>query len=61
MGVPKNKTSKARRDKRNAHRSLTPPNLAKCPQCNEMHLPHRICPGCGYYHDRQVLQFEEQE
>lgn len=60
MGVPKRKTSKARRDKRNAHRSLTTQSLSRCPQCNEMRLPHRVCPGCGYYRDRQVLEFDEE-
>jgi len=60
MGVPKRKTSKARRDKRRAHMSLAPPSLAKCPQCLEMRLPHRVCPTCGYYRDRVVLDFEEE-
>ena len=59
MGVPKRKTSKARRDKRNAHRAVTAPSLSRCPQCNEQRLPHRVCPGCGYYHDRLVLELEE--
>ncbi len=60
MGVPKRKTSKARRDKRRAHLSLATPPLARCPQCNEMRMPHRVCPGCGYYRDREVLEFEEE-
>jgi large subunit ribosomal protein L32 len=59
MGVPKRKTSKARRDKRRSHLSLSVPSLAKCPQCSEMRLPHRVCPNCGYYRDRAVLEFEE--
>lgn len=60
MGVPKRKTSKARRDKRNAHRALSVPSLSHCPQCNELRLPHRVCPGCGHYHGRLVLEFEEE-
>jgi large subunit ribosomal protein L32 len=59
MGVPKRKTSKSRRDKRNAHRAIAGPSLSRCPQCNEMRLPHRVCPGCGYYRDRLVLEQEE--
>jgi large subunit ribosomal protein L32 len=59
MGVPKRKTSKSRRDKRNAHRAVAGPSLSRCPQCNEMRLPHRVCPGCGYYRDRLVLELEE--
>ncbi|NLI32717.1 MAG: 50S ribosomal protein L32 [Deltaproteobacteria bacterium] len=59
MGVPKRKTSKARRDKRRAHDSVSPPSLSRCPQCNEMRLPHRVCPSCGYYRNRVVLEYEE--
>lgn len=60
MAVPKRKTSKSRRDKRNAHRALAQPAFSRCPQCNEPRLPHRVCPGCGYYRDRVVLEFEEE-
>jgi len=60
MGVPKKKTSKARRGKRNAHRALSAPALSLCPQCKETKLPHRVCPSCGTYHDREVLTFEEE-
>lgn len=60
MGVPKRKTSKARRDKRRAHDYLTTTSLSRCPQCNEMRLPHHVCPTCGYYHDRVVLESEEE-
>ncbi|NSW88093.1 MAG: 50S ribosomal protein L32 [Syntrophobacteraceae bacterium] len=60
MGVPKKKTSKSRRDKRSAHHGLSTPSTSRCPQCNELRLPHRVCPGCGYYRDRVVLNFEEE-
>lgn len=60
MGVPKNKTSKARRDKRRAHHALAMPALARCSQCSEMHLAHRACPNCGYYKGRLVLELEEE-
>ncbi|MGA7876818.1 MAG: 50S ribosomal protein L32 [Desulfoferrobacter sp.] len=60
MAVPKRKTSKARRNKRRAHKKLAPPSLSRCPQCSEPRLPHRVCPTCGYYRDRVVLEFEEE-
>ena len=60
MGVPKRKTSKARRDKRRANHGVETPALAKCPQCNEMRLSHRACPNCGYYKGRLVLELEEE-
>jgi len=60
MGVPKRKTSKARRDKRRAHHALSTPALARCPQCNEIGLSHRVCPNCGFYKGRLVLESEEE-
>lgn len=60
MAVPKRKTSKARRDKRRAHKSLSGPALSVRPQCSEPRMPHRVCPNCGYYRDRAVLEIEEE-
>ncbi len=60
MGVPKRKTSKARRDKRRANHAVATPALARCSQCNEMRLAHRACPNCGYYKGRLVLELQEE-
>ncbi len=60
MAVPKRKVSKARRDKRNAHRALSLPALSRCPQCNEQRMPHRVCPSCGHYKGRTAVEFEEE-
>jgi len=59
MPVPKRKTSKARRDKRRTHWKLSLPGMALCPRCQEAKLPHHICPKCGYYKDRQVVEAKE--
>ena len=58
MAVPKNKVSKARRDKRRANWKLTAPNLVECPQCHELKLPHRVCPSCGQYKGKEVIKVE---
>jgi len=34
---------------------LTLPQLSTCPQCNEPYVPHRVCPACGFYKGRQVI------
>jgi large subunit ribosomal protein L32 len=34
---------------------LTLPQLSKCPQCGEPYVPHRVCPACGFYKNRQVI------
>lgn len=55
MGVPKRKTSKTRRDKRRNHQRLALPGMSVCPQCSTVKLPHRICPSCGFYRDREII------
>lgn len=60
MAVPKRKVSKARRDKRRTHKKIkTPPAIIECPECSEMKLSHHMCPGCGYYKRRVVVEIEE--
>ena len=59
MPNPKRRHSKARRDKRRAHDHLDTPTLAKCPNCQEDKLPHRVCPHCGMYKGREVIEARE--
>ena len=44
---PKNKSSKARRDKRRANWKMSAPNLVKCSKCGELMMPHRVCKASG--------------
>jgi len=55
MAVPKRRTSKSRKRKRRTHWKLNTPNLAECPQCHELILPHRVCPDCGHYKGEEVV------
>ena len=55
MAVPKRKTSKARRDKRRTHFKLAAPSLQACPTCDSPKRPHAVCPTCGTYNGRDVL------
>jgi len=59
MALPKRKHSKSRRDKRRTHQKVEAPNVITCPQCGEPKLPHHMCPDCGYYKDRTVVETEE--
>ena len=59
MANPKRRHSKARRDRRRAHDAIAKPPLARCPQCQEMRMPHRVCPHCGFYAGREVFTVEQ--
>ncbi|HOG25663.1 MAG: 50S ribosomal protein L32 [Bacteroidales bacterium] len=56
MAHPKHKTSKQRRDKRRSHDRLDTPTLATCSNCGSAVMYHRVCPECGYYRGRQIIQ-----
>ena len=56
MPNPKRRHSKARRDKRRAHDALVVPGTSVCPNCQERKLPHRVCPHCGHYKGREVVE-----
>jgi len=60
MPNPKRRHSKERTSTRRAHDFLTAPSLAECPKCGEPKLPHRVCPKCGNYKGREVIEVEEQ-
>jgi len=37
------------------------PHFSPCPQCGDMKLPHRICPACGFYKDRAVIEKADED
>ncbi|PIV12685.1 MAG: 50S ribosomal protein L32 [Candidatus Nealsonbacteria bacterium CG03_land_8_20_14_0_80_36_12] len=55
MGVPKQRHTKSRRNKRRAHIFLNKPVLVICPKCGKLILPHAVCPSCGYYKEKEVI------
>ena len=59
MAVPKKKTSKAKtRMRRASSWKLDAPPRSVCPQCTHAKLPHVVCPNCGWYGGRQVIDVE---
>ena len=59
MAVPKRRVSKARRDKRRSNVwKLEAPTLEKCAAYKR---PHRVCPECGYYNGRQVIDVDKKD
>jgi large subunit ribosomal protein L32 len=55
MAVPKKRTSSARRDKRRANHRAGEATLNRCPRCHSPRRPHRVCPTCGTYKGREVI------
>jgi len=56
--LPKRKYAKARQGKRRAHIKASPPSLDYCPQCNSPKLSHHVCPTCGTYAGREIIEVE---
>ena len=58
MGLPKRRTSRARKLKRRAQWKLKQPVPSTCPRCGNPKLPHRVCSNCGVYAGREVVSTE---
>jgi len=58
MAVPKRKTGRAKTNSRRSSHTLTAPAKMVCPQCNQPKLPHRVCPTCGYYNGREIVEVD---
>ncbi|MBU0508497.1 50S ribosomal protein L32 [bacterium] len=56
MPVPKRRTGKSRRDRRRANYKLAKPTTTTCSNCGAVMEPHRVCPSCGYYNGRFIVQ-----
>ena len=55
MAVPKQKQSHSRTTKRRSQHKISAPSLNTCPQCRQPRRPHRVCPHCGSYGGREVV------
>ncbi len=58
---PKRKHSKGRRDRRRAHDALQARVLLACSNCGSKHLPHTVCPNCGFYDGREVMEIKKEK
>lgn len=55
MGTQKQKRTKAARNQRRSHHALGKISSTKCAKCGKEIRPHRVCPGCGYYKGKEVV------
>lgn len=61
MGLPRKKLSTSRRDRRWVRYKLKGITLVECGNCDKLILPHRICPFCGFYEGRNVIEIKEKK
>ncbi|MCD6418563.1 50S ribosomal protein L32 [bacterium] len=58
MALPKRRHSNQRTRKRRTHYKLRTVKTVECPNCGEQMVPHRVCPGCGYYDGHPVISLK---
>ena len=56
MAVPKRKHSNARTGSRRAHHAKKPLQLEYCTKCSTAIPSHVICPNCGHYAGRIIVE-----
>ncbi len=61
MANPTHRHTRSRRDKRRANWKISAPNVALCPKCQEPTLSHRMCPNCGVYRGKKIIEVIEKE
>lgn len=56
MPVPKRKTSKQRRNNRNANKGLAFRAFSSCDNCKEPVTMRQACASCGFYKGAKVIE-----
>ena len=54
-GVPKKRHTKGSRNQRRMHLFLKQPNLLTCSKCGKPVKSHVVCPACGFYKGKEVV------
>ncbi len=58
MALPKRRHSTTRGRKRRTHWKVELPNLSLCPECKTPKPAHIICPVCGTYKGKKVIEIK---
>jgi large subunit ribosomal protein L32 len=57
--LPKQRISRAHQGNRRRHHYITVASLVPCANCRQIKQAHHVCPHCGVYRGRQVVEIEE--
>lgn len=55
------RVTRAHTGNRRSHHALKEPRLSTCAKCGAQHLRHRMCPECGTYRGREVVDVAEKK
>ena len=55
MPEPKKHKTKGGRNRRRSHLALKKTTLVHCDHCSKMKLSHRVCPSCGFYKGKEIV------
>lgn len=61
MAVPFRKISKTRGRMRRTHYKIEAANTVVCKNCGASIKPHRVCPECGFYKGKNVIEKNMEE
>lgn len=61
MAEPKKRLTSARSGARRSHLARKAKKLTLCPQCKATIPAHQVCPKCGFYNGKDVLELERKE
>jgi large subunit ribosomal protein L32 len=59
MAEPKKRHTSARSGSRRSHLAKKTKSLSICPQCKESKQAHKVCPSCGFYNGKDILEIEK--
>ncbi len=49
------RVTKGHTGNRRSHHHIKEPRLSKCVNCGAYHLRHRVCPECGHYKGKLII------
>jgi len=54
-GVPTKHSTHGKVRRRRSHLKIQSGGFIACPKCGAAIIPHRYCPNCGYYAQKEVV------